>query len=213
MENNIEVGTFFPTPIYTVIKPEFLDITKSVVDDYVNKIRSTQKRSELNPVYQTEPMQGDSRLREFNQFVLDTAWNILVNQGYKMDDKSTYFESMWGQQYYKTGGMDSHLHNNGVQIVGFYFIECPKDSSRIVIHDPRSGKKQISLQEQDVSTISMASDMVNFDPKEGTMMFMNSWLPHSLNRHGSEKPFKFIHFNIFVGPVFKPIVASGAEVI
>ena len=213
MPNNLDVGTYFPSPIYTISKPEFLTQTKLVVDEYVNAIRSKQKRSDLNPIYQTETIQGDDRLRDFRQFVLDTAWNILLNQGYRMDDKSTYFESMWGQQYYKTGGMDIHTHSNGVQIIGFYFIDCPKDSSKIVIHDPRPGKKQISLQEQDITAVSMASEMINFDPQPGTLMFMNSWLPHSINRHGSDKPFKFIHFNIFIGPVFKPAIASEAEVI
>ena len=213
MPNNLDVGTYFPSPIYTISKPEFLTQTKLVVDEYVNAIRSKQKRSDLNPIYQTEMIQGDDRLRDFRQFVLDTAWNILLNQGYRMDDKSTYFESMWGQQYYKTGGMDSHTHSNGVLIIGFYFIDCPKDSSKIVIHDPRPGKKQISLQEQDITAVSMASEMINFDPQPGTLMFMNSWLPHSINRHGSDKPFKFIHFNIFIGPVFKPAIASEAEVI
>ena len=89
MPNNLDVGTYFPSPIYTISKPEFLTQTKLVVDEYVNAIRSKQKRSDLNPIYQTEMIQGDDRLRDFRQFVLDTAWNILLNQGYRMDDKST----------------------------------------------------------------------------------------------------------------------------
>ena len=40
--------------------------------------------------------------------------------------------------------------------------------------------------------------MINFVPKEGQLMFTNSWLPHSFTKNQSKKPIRFIHFNIAV---------------
>jgi len=51
--------------------------------------------------------------------------------------------------------------------------------------------------------------MVSFKPENGMLLFSNSWLPHSFTRNGSDKPFKFLHFNlgIMAAPELpKPIV-------
>ena len=213
MENNLEVNFYFPCAVYTVVKPEFLEVTEVVVDEYIDRIKKVPIHDELNPVYQTEFIQGDSRLEEFLQFVLNTAWGILHEQGYKMNDKTTHFESMWGQQYEKTGGMEQHIHNNNVQLVGFYFIDCPEDASRLVLHDPRAGKTQINLAEANEQYLNVSSDKANFEPKRGTLMIMNSWMPHSFNRHRSDKPFKFIHFNIIVNQSAQADTPSTAAAI
>jgi hypothetical protein len=41
------------------------------------------------------------------------------------------------------------------------------------------------------------------------MIFANAWLPHGFTRHGSDKPIKFVHFNINV----EYAAAQAAEVI
>lgn len=95
-------------------------------------------------------------------------------------------------------GMEQHVHMFGAQIVGFYFLEAPENSSRVVFHDPRPGKVQINLPEQDQSMATVASHMINFQPKPGLLIFSNAWLPHSFTRHASDKPLKFVHFNLTV---------------
>ena len=45
---------------------------------------------------------------------------------------------------------------------------------------------------------TIASKMINFEPKPGLMIFSNAWLAHSFTRHASEKPIKFVHFNLTV---------------
>jgi len=96
--------------------------------------------------------------------------------------------------------MEEHIHNDNVQIVGFYFLECPKNCPKLIMHDPRLGKKQISLQEEDTTKVTDATSGIVFEPKPGAMFFTNAWLPHSLTRNASNDPFKFIHFNISVRP-------------
>jgi hypothetical protein len=115
-----------------------------------------------------------------------------------MDNKETYFHSMWGQQHGKYGNMEEHVHNDGVQLVGFYFLECPENGPRMIVHDPRPGKVQIDMPEADNKKITRATSAVVFNPKPGDLFFTNSWLPHSFTRNGSETPAKFIHINISV---------------
>jgi hypothetical protein len=45
----------------------------------------------------------------------------------------------------------------GIQLVGFYFLDLPENSSRLVIHDPRPGKVQIDLPEYDEKNVTFAS--------------------------------------------------------
>jgi hypothetical protein len=146
----------------------------------------------------TGHMHVDPRLNELGEYILNTAWNILDSQGYKMADKVTYFQSMWGQEHHKHSSMEQHVHNNGSQIVGLYFLECPENPPYLVFTDPRIGKLQLGLQEADPSKISMASDRISFKPEVGQLYFTNAWLSHGFSKNNSKTPFKFVHINIAV---------------
>ena len=143
---------------------------------------------------------GDPRMADFSEFVGGTAWNILNEQGYAMQDKAVSFTEMWTQEHHKHSAMDAHVHGFGSQVVGFYFLETPENCSKIVFHDPRAAKVQIDLPEQDINTATPASKAINFTPKPGLMIFANSWLAHSFSRHAAELPIKFVHFNLTVIP-------------
>jgi len=83
-----------------------------------------------------------------------------------------------------------------------------------MFHDPRGGKVQINLPETDMSNATPASNTINFAPEPGMLIISNAWLPHSFGRHGSEKPIKFVHFNLSVR--YNPphtCAAPAAEVI
>jgi hypothetical protein len=82
-----------------------------------------------------------------------------------------------------------------------------------VFHDPRAGKVQIDLPEQDMSAATAASRMINFTPKPGIMIFTNSWLAHAFTRHAADLPIKFVHFNLNVISAQQPSAMPPAEVI
>jgi hypothetical protein len=92
--------------------------------------------------------------------------------------------------------MEQHVHP-GVQMVGFYFLDTPDPGSRALFHDPRPGKMSTDMPERNMSQASPASGTINFECQPGDMIITNSWLPHSFSRHGSVKPFRFVHFNIY----------------
>jgi len=194
----LQVAHHFPCPIYLIERPDFLEVVNTVSEESLAEARKTQSLNEIYPLYMTGNYFNDPRMAGFTEFVGATAWNILNEQGYAMQDKAVQFTEMWTQEHHKHSAMDAHVHGFGSQIVGFYFLETPEDGSRVVFHDPRAAKVQIDLPEQDMNMATPASKMINFTPKPGMMIFANSWLMHSFTRHAADLPIKFVHFNLTV---------------
>ena len=194
----LQVAYHFPCPIYLIERPDFLEVVNTVSEEALEERRKAHDLDEIYPVYMTKNYFSDTRLAGFSEFVGGTAWNILNEQGYAMQDKAVQFTEMWTQEHYKHSAMDAHVHGFGSQIVGFYFLEAPENCSHVVFHDPRAAKVQIDLPEQDVNMATPASKMINFKPKPGMMIFANAWLSHAFTRHAAEQPIKFMHFNLTV---------------
>jgi len=194
----LQVAYHFPCPIYLIERPDFLNSVQLVSEESLKIQRKEQKLDEIYPLYMTNNYYSNHRIAEFTEFVGATAWNILNEQGYAMQDKAVQFTEMWTQEHHKHSAMDAHVHGFGSQLTGFYFLETPKNCSRVVFHDPRAAKVQIDLPEQDINMATPASKMINFEPKPGLMIFANSWLAHSFTRHAAEQPIKFVHFNLTV---------------
>jgi uncharacterized protein (TIGR02466 family) len=194
----LQVAYHFPCPIYVIERPDFLEMVNVVSEEALKVQRKERDLNEIYPLYMTGNYFADPRMAGFSEFVGATAWNILNEQGYAMQNMAVSFMEMWTQEHYKHSAMDAHVHGFGSQITGFYFLDTPEDCSHVVFHDPRAGKVQIDLPEQDMSMATPASKMINFAPKPGMMIFANSWLSHSFTRHAAELPIKFVHFNLTV---------------
>ena len=197
----------FPTAVVTALKPEFLDVVSAVSEEYL--AQQPADMDELYPAKMSSDYSGDPRLAEFCAFIGKSAWQILNNQGSDMRGASTFFTEMWTQEHHKHSVMEPHVHGNGAQLVGFYFLETPEGCSKALFHDPRAGKVQINLPEADTGLITPASNAVGFEAQPGTLIFANAWLPHGFTRHGADKPIKFVHFNINV----EYAAAQAAEVV
>jgi uncharacterized protein (TIGR02466 family) len=209
MENTIEGIPLFSCPVFMVDKPEYLKVTRKISKKFIDK---RKKESELNPnypVYMTEAINYDPEMLEFANFVAQVSWDILNSQGYAMELFSTYFTEMWTQEHHQNSTMDKHIHGNGCAISGFYFLDVPKDSSRVIFHEPKDSKTITNLPEKNMADVTHASTMINFEPKEGQLMFTNSWLPHSFTKNVSKKPIRFIHFNVAV----QPAIQQSCEVV
>jgi uncharacterized protein (TIGR02466 family) len=198
MENTVEGIPLFSCPVFRVNKPEYLDVTRKISKKFIAK---RKKEIELNPnypVYMTEAINYDPEMLEFANFVAQVSWDILSSQGYAMELFSTYFTEMWAQEHHQNSAMDKHIHGNGCVISGFYFLDVPKDSSKMVFHEPKDSKTITNLPERNMADATHASSMINFEPEEGQLIFTNSWLPHSFTKNESKKPIRFIHFNVAV---------------
>lgn len=212
MSDVLDQWHYFASPVYSIKKPEFLDIAKTVSNDFLRVERKQNKMNEVYPIVQVD-IASDARLAPFLEYVINTAWNLLNDQGYMMHGLSTYFTEIWCQEHHKYSSMDYH-HHGDCNLIAFYFLECPKDPPRMVVHDPRIAKTMMGLPEANPNNLTLASPAVNFVPEPGTLMFANSWLPHSFTRNTSTKPFKFIHMNIATRVyVEEPAYEPTAEVI
>jgi uncharacterized protein (TIGR02466 family) len=205
---------YFPTFVGTIKKLNFLDIVKEVSTEYLGNRKSSQKElNEIYPVYMTDNYFHEEKIREFVDFIGKTAWDILNGQGYNMENLGVSFTEMWTQEHYKHSAMEQHVHGYGSQLSGFYFLDVPEGSSKVVFHDPRPGKVQINLPEKDISNATYGSNMINFTPEPGMLMITNSWLPHSFTRHGAEDPIRFVHFNLVVMQQPQTSCPAPAEVV
>jgi len=202
---------YFPSPVYVAKKPEFLEIINEVSEEELKKI--TQDVNEIYPMHNTDNYAGDPRLVDFCKYLWQSGWNILNGQGYDMNSFNVMVDAVWTQEHYKHSLMEQHVHGGGGQLVGFYFLETPENCSRVMFHDPRGGKVQINLPEADMSNATPASNIINFQPEAGMMIVSNAWLPHSFGRHGSDKPIKFVHFNLSVQYAPQVCATNAAEVI
>lgn len=195
--NQLSRFDYFPTSVYTIQKPEFLETVLEIANGLLVKRKEVQELDEIYPVMMTDNFFDDPRAQEFASYVGHTAWNILNSEGYAMDQYNLRFSEMWVQEHHKHSLMEHHVHGFGAQMSGFYFLETPENCSRVVIHDPRPGKVQINLPQKDMSAVTGATSMVNFLPVPGMLMFAPPWLGHSFGRHAADSPIKFVHFNLF----------------
>jgi uncharacterized protein (TIGR02466 family) len=200
----LEPSALFASMVYTIKKPEFLDATMAVSDEMLAKSKAARPMNDTYPFVMSDSMIGNERTLPLEQFIAESAWAILDNQGYRMDQFLTYVSEFWVQEHFKYSGMEQHVHPYGVAISGFYFLTAPQGGSVIELHDPRPGKVQASLPIKEQTQVRDANNMLHVTPEPGLMVFSNAWLPHSFTRNSSNDPVKFIHFNVSVRPAEQP---------
>lgn len=194
----IEPSLHFACPIYMISANQFSEIASEVSNDYVSKTKENNTCEDFWPLFQTENMYGDERLEEFCDTILNIANDILINQGYNLENFELRFSEMWCQEHSKSSGHDRHVHGKGCILSGFYFFQETTNKRKIQFHDPRAAKEFGDyLPEIDVDRETLASSSIMMIPQKGNLVFTNSWLPHSICRNETDEPFRFIHFNIF----------------
>ena len=119
-QTQLQVAYHFPCPIYLIERPDFLGAVTTVSEESLESQRKQHSINEIYPVVMSGSYFADPRLATFTEFVGGTAWNILAEQGYAMQDKAVSFNDMWTQEHHKHSAMEQHIHKNGVQVVGFY---------------------------------------------------------------------------------------------
>lgn len=204
---------YFVTPVYVAKQPQFLETVREIALDSLEQAHGNKKPDKLYPVRMSGNMLEDARIAPFAEFIGNTAWNILSDQGFAMGGFSTVFTELWCQEHFQTSSMDYHAHPGNNFLVGFYFLDVPEGAPHAVVHDPRPGRVMVSLPEADPAQATLASTMINFKPEPGMMMFAPAWLAHSFGRNASKKPFRFVHFNLTVQQNAPAICPAPAEVI
>lgn len=196
MDQLIE-AVYFPTKIYAVKKPEFLEAVKKVSDRYLEQARKKDSE-QVEITVMTGTYSHEPEIADFAQYVSQTAWNILMSQGYGVDKLVTYFTEMWTQEHNAFSDMPYHMHGMGAQISAFYFLDVPQNGCQLLIHDPRPSKMMINIPAKEENVVTDASPHIVFTPEVGTIVFTNSWLPHSFSKNMSMEPTRFVHMNLSI---------------
>lgn len=187
-KNDFNENLLFTTPIYSAFDLDNVDLVKRVAEDPEYQQQSDTRMSHT--------FFHDERIFDFAKYILQSSWNILKRQGYLMENYQTVYESMWLQTHEKNSSLAHHIHGNGNQIVGFYFLEVPENSIQLVLHDPRPGKIQMDLDEEDITQVTHGSKFVVLNPKVGQLILTPAWLAHSTTANQSDDLVKFVHINI-----------------
>ena len=211
-DDALETVLCFPTYLYKVAKPIYFERLHAVCTEALSDNRSGV--DDVYPVKMSGDISQDVRIQDFCEYVAKTSMNILLDQGYDIANKVAYFESMWCQEHHKHSMMEQHVHPGDIQMVGFYFLDTPENCSMATFYEPRAGKAQGGRPEANMENVTYASNAFHIKPEAGQLVLTNAWLPHSFTRQRSDKPFRFIHFNVCLTDAPAPMAACpAAEVV
>ena len=200
--DTLDESHLFVSSVYAIKKPEFLDAVNSVSERYLQAYKPDQPQMTV----MTGGFAHEPEVKDFAQYVSQTAWNILKGQGFAMDNLVTYFMEMWTQEHNNHSSMDYHVHGMVAQVSAFYFLDTPAEGCRLVLHDPRPAKVITNLPEKDWANVTPASTQIVFNPDAGTLFFAPAWLPHSFSKNFGDKPSRFVHMNLGVVAAPQPEV-------
>lgn len=190
----MHVDLLFPSALARDNHPEHLSSARLVLAEQLARVQPNAWN-----VCQSESM-FDDRLESLLSLIAKEAFMMLSEQGFDMAGLMTNVTEFWGQEFLKHGQHMEHVHSNGAQVTGFYFVDVPKESSIPVVFDPRHGKRQINLPQVDMNKVTYSSEQMHIAVQSGDLLMFNSWLPHGFTRHESDEPLRFIHFNVGVAP-------------
>lgn len=198
----IDKISIFSNSIYIVENIFWLENLNKYCDLYIKKARENNKKYLINDrdfgvTHHSTSLVSDNNFKDFTNYVLETSYKILNEQGYDLTEYFLSVRELWVQEFSTEGGgnHNTHTHWNG-HLSGFYFLKCSPNTSKPVFHDPRPGKIMIQLPEKKITEITEASEKIHLNLKPGTFVFFNSYLPHEFPVDHGIDPFRFIHFNI-----------------
>ena len=222
----LDTNWYFSTPVYSIMKPEWLDKSIKATDKYIAesyKRKAEDKKARKKFLgnknylkvkdhgwsYHSTPLTGDPELKELESYVGATSFNLMSEWGYDMDNYSLFFTEFWVQEFAKNGGghHDTHVHWDN-HISGFYFLKCSDKTSVPVFQDPRAGAMMTKLPMKDNTKISHMSDNLHYRPKPGQLIIFPAYVPHQFTVDDGIDDFRFIHFNL---QAIRNIIVEGAK--
>jgi uncharacterized protein (TIGR02466 family) len=200
---------YFSCPIYWMDKPEWVKKLNKASDPYIKKAAKNNKKQidertkkygdkgDHGMVHHSTSLINDPKFADLQEWIIATANNLLIEQGYDLSGYQIFLTEMWVQEFSKLGGGHHtlHTHWNG-HMSGFYFLKASDATSRPVFEDPRPGRLMNLLPEKDKTKLTPATSQINYGVKPGRLIFFNSFMPHLYSVDNGYEPFRFIHWNL-----------------
>ena len=187
----MESFEYFPSVVYREENPE---LAQQLLPVCLQELART-RQPDCN-VIQSGCLRYNKELvlENFKSYILRSARNILVEQGYSMDNWELYISSLWAQEFKNNTSTNVHSHPNS-QINGWLFLETPAEGAFPVYLDSRYGKELVALDFVRAKKITNATDAVYFNNiVPGTTLFNNSWFKHQLQGGPATNPTRCLHF-------------------
>ena len=200
----MNVNNYFNTAIWFEQKPEFLKSLTKATNKYIKAAKNfpeakahIKKFGDFGRSYHSTPLTADNNFLDFRNYIGQKSWEYLDHQGFDMSRYTTMFSELWVQEFAKKGGghHSAHIHWNQ-HVSGFYFLKCSDKTSYPVFHDPRTGARATKLKMKSENNILSSTELVNYQPKPGTLIIFPGYLEHEFAVDFGKDPFRFIHWNI-----------------
>ena len=210
----LQRADYFQCPIWSANEPAFVKDLNKATDRYIEEEKKRKMNKEIGErnkkygdkgdmgfVFHSKTLIDEPDFAELQNYVGATAYNLLDEMGFNLEDYQVHIMEMWVQEFAKKGGGHHtlHTHWNG-HISGFYFLKASEKTSMPVFVDPRAGNVMNLLPEKDEEQVTYASSKIHYKVKPGTMMFFPSYMPHEYTVDFGYEPFRFIHFNCQATP-------------
>jgi len=196
------MNSYFPTVIWSEEKPEFVKSLNKASNKYIKDARTREKtfikeHGDFGRSYHSTPLTLDNDFLDFRNYIGQKSWEYLDHQGFDMRQYTTMFSELWVQEFAKKGGghHSAHIHWNQ-HVSGFYFLKCSDKTSYPIFHDPRTGARATKLKMKSENNILSSTELVNYQPKPGTLIIFPGYLEHEFAVDFGKDSFRFIHWNI-----------------
>jgi len=209
-DDQLQASVYFSSPVYSIEIPEWVDDANKVCDKYIKDAKKNnakiikerekkfgKKIGDHGMSYHSTSLVGDPALKEIQEYIGATSWNVLDHMGYDLTNYELFWTEFWVQEFGEKGGghHEGHIHYDN-HISGFYFLKCSDKTSMPVFHDPRPAKLMTQLPLKNETEITLGAHQIHYKPKPGTMMFFPSYMEHQYVVDDGVEPFRFIHFNL-----------------
>jgi len=208
--DQLQGSVYFSSPIYSIEIPEWVNDVNKVCNKYIKEAKKNnnktikEREKKFNKKigdhgisYHSSSLINDPALKELQEYIGETSWNILDNMGHDLKNYELFWTEFWVQEFGEKGGghHEGHVHYDN-HISGFYFLKCSEKTSKPVFHDPRTAKLMTQLPLKNENDINLGTDKIHYNPKPGTMIFFPSYMEHQYVVDDGVEPFRFIHFNL-----------------
>jgi uncharacterized protein (TIGR02466 family) len=208
--DSLQTASYFSSPIYSIEIPEWVNDVNKVCDKYIKEAKNNNKQiikdkekkfgkkiGDHGMSHHSLSLINDLNLKELQEYIGSTSWNILDNMGYNLTGYELFWTELWVQEFGEKGGghHEGHIHYDN-HISGFYFLKCSDKTSMPVFHDPRPTKLMTQLPLKNETEITLGTEKIHIKPKPGTMIFFPAYIEHQFVVDDGIEPFRFIHFNL-----------------
>jgi uncharacterized protein (TIGR02466 family) len=206
----LAASVYFGSPVYSIEIPEWVNDVNKVCNKYIKEVKKNNAKSikdrekklgkkigDHGMSHHSTSLISDSGLKELQDYISATSWNILDHMGYDLKNYELFWTEFWVQEFGEKGGghHEGHIHYDN-HISGFYFLKCSEKTSIPVFHDPRPAKLMTQLPLKNETEITFGTDKIHYKPKPGTIIFFPAYMEHQYVVDNGVEPFRFIHFNL-----------------